>query len=67
LQRFRDANAYKISLARKKAAPVGAAKFREETPRKGRGIAKRKPAIPRCNNMTLMGGVIKNEAAIAMK
>ena len=36
---------------RKMAAPEGAAKFREETPRKGGGIAERKSAMPRCNNM----------------
>jgi len=36
--------------ARKKAAPKGAAKFREETPRKGHGIS-RERVIPRCNNM----------------
>jgi hypothetical protein len=35
---------------RKKAAPEGAAKFREETPRKGHDIS-RKRVIPRCNNM----------------
>jgi hypothetical protein len=35
---------------RKKAAPVGAAKFREETPRKGSDIS-RKRVIPRCSNM----------------
>ncbi|MDE1938333.1 MAG: hypothetical protein KGI68_04885 [Alphaproteobacteria bacterium] len=40
------------SLAeRKKAAPKGAAKFREETPRKGRGVTERKSVMPRCNNM----------------
>jgi len=36
---------------KKKAAPEGAAKFREETPRKGHGVAERKSAIPRCSNM----------------
>jgi hypothetical protein len=36
--------------ARKKAAPEGAAKFREETPRKGHGISLGS-VIPRCNNM----------------
>jgi hypothetical protein len=39
---------------KRKAAPAGAAKFREETPRKGRGDAKRKFAMPRCNNMALL-------------
>jgi len=29
----------------------GAAKFREETPRKGGGITERKSAIPRCSNV----------------
>ncbi|MBI3676640.1 MAG: hypothetical protein HY243_08480 [Proteobacteria bacterium] len=36
--------------SRKKAAPGGAAKFREETPRKGREITS-KLAMPRCNNI----------------
>jgi len=35
---------------RKKAAPKGAAKFREETPRKGRSIS-RERVILRCSNM----------------
>jgi hypothetical protein len=37
---------------RKKAAPKGAAKFREETPRKGSDIS-RKRVIPRCSNMAV--------------
>jgi hypothetical protein len=44
---------------KRKAAPEGAAKFREETPRKGHGIAKRKLAMPRCNNMAPSGGASK--------
>jgi hypothetical protein len=48
-----------LSLARKKAAPVGAAKFREETPRKGRGVTNGKPVIPRCNNMSPLKNAIK--------
>ncbi|HXL98812.1 MAG TPA: hypothetical protein VN932_02705 [Rhizomicrobium sp.] len=36
---------------RKKAAPEGAAKFREETPKKGRGAPRE--AILRCNNMAV--------------
>jgi hypothetical protein len=44
------ANAAQENLAKKKAAPEGAAKFREETPRKGSGIGE-EAAIPRCNNM----------------
>jgi hypothetical protein len=43
---------------RKKAAPEGAAKFREETPRKGRDIS-RKRVIPRCSNMAGYGGFAK--------
>jgi len=31
---------------------AGAAKFREETPRKGGGITERKSAMTRCSNMS---------------
>jgi len=43
---------------RKKAAPEGAAKFREETPRKGHGISP-EDVIPRCNNMAAENGSAK--------
>jgi hypothetical protein len=43
------------------AAPKGAAKFREETPRKGGGVAERNSAIPRCSNMAETPGVCKKK------
>ena len=42
------------AIPRKKAAPEGAAKFREETPRKGGGITNGRSVMPRCNNMDLL-------------
>ena len=54
-----DQNSSRV-WTRKKAAPRGAAKFREETPRKGRGSAKKKSAMPRCNNMPARNAAIKN-------
>jgi len=46
-------------VERKMAAPEGAAKFREETPRKGCDIANGEFAISRCNNMLCCNCVIK--------
>jgi hypothetical protein len=45
-------------LDQKKGRSKGAAKFREETPRKGSDIS-RKRVIPRCSNMAGSNGVAK--------
>jgi len=42
-----------MMVSEKKAAPEGAAKFREETPRTGGGTNNGRLVMPHCSNMNL--------------